>query len=221
MKPGPHFKGPRLLPSLRWSFPPPSARFITLSWVNSTRALLHFPPLFHCTERELALTGSGWCPDGGMMGRGNGKCYPHSLPSRGPVCAVSPYTASTACPLRWRRFSVFVFSVHSAPFLALSSLGSAASAYNGVVLAEPDLTLPGCLCVELSNCGKEKRGLRFAVWRLLGLFAHRSEGYSGWEQGEETKGGEWKWENIIHKRETEVRLTGCLKSSCRRGLSFI
>lgn len=39
-------------------------------------------------------------------------------------------------------------------------------------LAERALTLPGCLCVELSKYGKEKRGLRFSYWALLGLFAH-------------------------------------------------
>ena len=119
------------------------------SWVNSPQALLHFPPALLCRERELTPTGSGRCLDRGMMGRGNGKCYPTTPSCRGPFSPSLP-----SLPLHrtahLRKCSLFLFFAPS-----FARLSSASSSYIWQNWAP---TLPGCLCVELSNCGKGGEG---------------------------------------------------------------
>lgn len=138
MKPEPRFLDPALFST---NF---SASFVAVSWVNSTQACSVFPPRFLCRDEELALTGSGWCPDRGMMGRGNGKCYPTLLRLHGRARCVSPYTSSSLPPSSvLLTFTLPFFAVFSlcsflllAPRPPLSSLGSAALRYNGAFLAE-------------------------------------------------------------------------------------
>ena len=172
------------------------------SW-QSAGSIVHSHPPFsppYCREKELASTGSGWCPDRGMMGRGNGKCYPTLLLLHGSAPCVSPYTPSfSPLTLAFSFFSSSLFSlVHFAPFSSstppppppppppaalLSSLGLTVSSYNGVFLAERALRFLDACVLSYLSMGKRR-----------GAWGSRSELSSDWlpmniekrgEEGEE------------------------------------
>lgn len=144
--------------SWRWCcFPLPPASFIAVSWVNSAQPSSIFL-LFLCREKELAATGNGWCLYRGMMGRGNGKYYPTLFLLHGPVLFISPYTPSPHPQFnfffKFFFFTLALFFSSTPPPPPLSSLCSTVSYYNGVFFGRIRLTLPGCLCVELSDFGE-------------------------------------------------------------------
>lgn len=179
VKPEPHFAG-LLSPALKWSFPLPSARFIAVSWVNSTQHSSTYSPLFLYRKKELALTGSGWCLDRGMMGRGNGKCYP-------TLSCMAQFSLTLLTLLPPPSTSVFflcftlLFSLLPLLLLLSSALAPLYLPIMESFWQNEPLTLPGCLCVELSKYGKKERGLGFLYSTLLARFAH--------EYGENKGGG--------------------------------
>lgn len=192
VKPEPYFAG-LLLPSLKWKFF--STTSSPFSW-QSAGSIVHSHPPFSppfCRERELALTGSGWCPDRGMMGRGNGKCYPTLFLLHGSALCVSPYTPSFS-PLNlafnffslllcFHSFTLLLFSSSTPPPRPppLSSLGLTVSSYNGVFLAGRALHFLDACVLSYLSMGKRRGAWGFSYWTLFGLVAHeyREKGSGG------------------------------------------